>query len=97
MDFVFLIATGSQCLVFRRNHEERPMTPRTLAPHTAVRIWAWRDRSLLGQFRSMLHAIESRRHLAEMDARMLSDIGISRCEALEEAARAPWDLVPRRR
>jgi uncharacterized protein YjiS (DUF1127 family) len=45
----------------------------------------------------MLHAIESRRHLAEMDARMLSDIGISRCEALEEAARAPWDLVPRRR
>ena len=38
------------------------------------------------------HAIESRRQLAEMDDRMLSDIGISRAEALHEAARAPWDL-----
>jgi uncharacterized protein YjiS (DUF1127 family) len=84
-------------LGLRRTHEERSMTPRTLATHTAVWIWAWRDHGLLGRLRSMLHAIESRRHLAEMDARMLSDIGISRCEALEEAARAPWDLMPRRR
>ncbi|APT57352.1 hypothetical protein RGI145_09845 [Roseomonas gilardii] len=43
------------------------------------------------------HAIESRRHLAEMDDRMLSDIGISRGEALTEAARPAWDLESRRR
>ncbi|PWS37660.1 hypothetical protein DFH01_12655 [Falsiroseomonas bella] len=41
-----------------------------------------------------MHAIESRRRLAEMDDRMLQDIGISRADALEEAARAPWDLKP---
>jgi uncharacterized protein YjiS (DUF1127 family) len=45
----------------------------------------------------VLQAIESRRHLAEMDRRMLADIGISRSDAREEAARAPWDLAPRRR
>ncbi len=39
-----------------------------------------------------MRAIETRRHLAQMDDRMLKDIGISRTEALEEARRAPWDL-----
>jgi uncharacterized protein YjiS (DUF1127 family) len=43
------------------------------------------------------HAIESRRQLAEMDDRMLSDIGISRGEALTEAARPAWDLESQRR
>jgi uncharacterized protein YjiS (DUF1127 family) len=42
-----------------------------------------------------LHAIEGRRRLAEMDDRMLKDIGVSRSEALEEASRAPWDLATR--
>ncbi len=45
----------------------------------------------------MRQVIESRRHLAEMDHRMLADIGLSRSEALREARRAPWDLVPPRR
>jgi uncharacterized protein YjiS (DUF1127 family) len=45
---------------------------------------------------TMLHAIESRRRLTEMDARMLKDIGVSRSEALEEASRAPWDIGPPR-
>jgi uncharacterized protein YjiS (DUF1127 family) len=31
-----------------------------------------------------------------MDARMLKDIGITRTEAQKEAARAPWDIDPRR-
>ncbi|SUE43939.1 DUF1127 domain-containing protein [Roseomonas gilardii] len=43
------------------------------------------------------HAIESRRQLAEMDDRMLSDIGISRGEALTEAARPAWDMESHRR
>lgn len=38
-------------------------------------------------------AVETRRDLAEMDDRMLRDIGISRAEALHEADRAPWDLA----
>lgn len=42
-----------------------------------------------------LRAIETRRHLAEMDDRMLKDIGITRVDALREAGRAPWDLTPR--
>lgn len=42
-----------------------------------------------------LRAIATRRQLAAMDDRMLADIGISRAEALEEAGRAPWDLMPK--
>ncbi|WP_255575049.1 DUF1127 domain-containing protein [Caldovatus aquaticus] len=45
----------------------------------------------------MLRAIESRRQLAAMDDRMLSDIGLSRADALHEADRRSWDLAPRRR
>ena len=32
-----------------------------------------------------------------LDDRMLKDIGLSRADALAEAARAPWDLGPPRR
>jgi uncharacterized protein YjiS (DUF1127 family) len=42
-----------------------------------------------------MRTIATRHHLAQMDERMLKDIGISRSEALEEARRAPWDLGPR--
>lgn len=42
----------------------------------------------------VMRNVETRRHLAEMDARMLKDIGISRSDALEEANRAPWDNEP---
>jgi len=44
---------------------------------------------------AMWRAIQTRRQLAEMDDRMLRDIGISRVDALHEAERAPWDLAPR--
>ncbi|PZW38921.1 uncharacterized protein YjiS (DUF1127 family) [Humitalea rosea] len=37
-------------------------------------------------------AIETRRDLSEMDARMLHDIGVSRADAMREVNRAPWDL-----
>lgn len=39
----------------------------------------------------MRRAQRTRRLLAEMDDRLLSDIGIGRGEALMEASRAPWD------
>jgi len=42
--------------------------------------------------RAMLSAIQTRRTLARLDDRMLSDIGASRADALAEAARWPWDL-----
>lgn len=44
---------------------------------------------------AVLCTVETRRRLAEMDDRMLKDIGISRADALEEAGRAPWDLGAR--
>jgi uncharacterized protein YjiS (DUF1127 family) len=40
-----------------------------------------------------MRTIETRGHLAEMDARMLKDIGITRSQAEAEANRAPWDLA----
>ena len=43
-------------------------------------------------FMDMRRARRTRRLLAEMDDRMLSDIGIGRGDALMEASRAPWDI-----
>ncbi len=40
----------------------------------------------------MRRAHRTRRLLAEMDDRLLSDIGIGRGDALMEASRAPWDI-----
>jgi uncharacterized protein YjiS (DUF1127 family) len=49
----------------------------------------------LPAFHSMLRAAMTRRQLAEMDDRMLKDIGISRIDAMLEADRLPWDLTHR--
>jgi uncharacterized protein YjiS (DUF1127 family) len=46
----------------------------------------------LGWLAAMMQAIGTRRQLAEMDDRMLKDIGIGRAEARREADRAPWDI-----
>ncbi|MBW6401592.1 DUF1127 domain-containing protein [Roseomonas sp. HJA6] len=73
------------------------MTTRSLPVSHPVRAAAARGTTWLDWLRRILQAVESRRQLAEMDRRMLADIGISRSEALEEAARAPWDLTPPRR
>ncbi|MFC0409491.1 DUF1127 domain-containing protein [Roseomonas elaeocarpi] len=54
-----------------------------------------RSTSLIDAIRDMTRVITSRRLLGQLDDRMLSDIGISRSEALEEAARMPWDTAPR--
>ena len=48
--------------------------------------------SVLQAVARMLRARHTRRLLAEMDDRMLSDIGIGRGDALMEARRAPWDV-----
>lgn len=54
-----------------------------------------RGPALLARIALAWRAVVTRRQLAEMDDRMLSDIGISRADALNEAARAPWDIAPR--
>lgn len=46
---------------------------------------------------AMRQARQTRRQLAEMDDRMLADLGISRGDARMEASRPMWDLEPRRR
>ena len=63
------------------------------APRTAARAPVRTGWALL---KAMLHAHRTRRLLAEMDDRMLADIGIDRGQAYMEAARTPWDLKPRR-
>lgn len=73
------------------------MTTRSLSASPAIRTPAPQTAGWLAWLRRLLQAVESRRHLAEMDARMLADIGISRAEAMTEASRAPWDLAPPRR
>ncbi|MGK7862138.1 DUF1127 domain-containing protein [Falsiroseomonas sp. E2-1-a4] len=64
---------------------------RNLTPiaRTAPAAHGW-----LGWLALTLRTVTTRRYLAEMDDRMLKDIGISRGEALTEAARAPWDVGP---
>jgi uncharacterized protein YjiS (DUF1127 family) len=60
---------------------------RVAVPHSRGSSWlAW--------LAAAMRAIETRRHLAQMDERMLKDIGVTRSQALEEANRAPWDLSP---
>lgn len=72
------------------------MTDCSLSASTAIRTPAAQKAGWLAWLRRVLRTVESRRHLAEMDERMLADIGISRAEALREASRAPWDLTPPR-
>ncbi len=52
----------------------------------SVAVWTWLKTA--GQAR------RTRRQLAEMDDRMLSDIGLSRSHAQTEAARPAWDCAP---
>jgi uncharacterized protein YjiS (DUF1127 family) len=52
--------------------------------------------SALRRLALMLEAWRTRRILAEMDPRLLKDIGVSRAEAQAEARRAPWDIEFRR-
>lgn len=73
------------------------MTIRSIPASPAIRSTAARGSAWFAWLRRAMKAIETRHQLADMDRRMLADIGISRSEALEEAGRAPWDLAPRRR
>lgn len=54
------------------------------------------SRRLTASLAEMRRMIEGRRAIARMDARMLSDIGMSRADAEEEVRRKPWDTAPRR-
>ena len=69
-------------------------------PGTAGRRIEGRDAGWHGvwaAFARIRQAVATRRMLAEMDDRMLADIGISRLDAQAEADRAPWDVAPRPR
>ena len=79
------------------------MSGLSLIPYPSPRL-TMRNGRLVGQrglgrfawLTNMFRTMETRRHLSEMDARMLQDIGISRSEALRESARAPWDITQSR-
>jgi uncharacterized protein YjiS (DUF1127 family) len=50
-------------------------------------------RRRIPSLRDMIQAFRTRRMLATLDDRMLSDIGVGRAEASYEAGRRPWDLA----
>lgn len=52
-------------------------------------------RGLFGSLRRAFAVQAERRRLAEMDDRMLSDIGLSRVDAMAEARRPLWDTALR--
>ncbi|HTQ72306.1 MAG TPA: DUF1127 domain-containing protein [Acidocella sp.] len=54
-------------------------------------------RHLWASLAQMHRMTEGRRSIAQMDARMLADIGLSRADAGEEVRRKPWDTAPRPR
>lgn len=41
--------------------------------------------------------VMTRNQLAELDERMLHDLGLSKADVVREMARAPWDTAPVRR
>ncbi|WP_158639015.1 DUF1127 domain-containing protein [Elioraea rosea] len=53
--------------------------------------------SLWTVVRRMWVAVTTRNQLAELDDRMLHDLGLSRADVVREVARAPWDTAPVRR
>ncbi len=58
------------------------------APFGVRKVWAF--------VVAMYQARQTRKLLAEMDGRLLADIGASRSDAHMEASRAFWDVSPRR-
>ena len=75
------------------------MSDRTLQAFTAVLPGLHRPawRALTQAAANAVRAVVTRRALLELEPRLLADIGLTRGEALAEAARAPWDVVPPRR
>lgn len=62
-------------------------------------VFAWPGtpgRSAIRSLTLMFDAWRTRRLLAELDPRLLKDVGLSRGEAIVEAERAPWDFGPRK-
>ena len=51
--------------------------------------------SLRARMGLIVRAAQTRRVLAEMDGRMLADIGATRSEAQQEASRPAWDTACR--
>lgn len=65
--------------------------PKTFAfvPARPVRL------SLMARLALMVRTAQTRRDLTELDGRMLADIGVTRSDALVEAARPVWDTACR--
>ncbi len=61
-------------------------------PGLPTRRLSSRGRGVWPALRAMVQARQTRRQLAEMEDRLLSDIGVSRGTAREEAARPFWDV-----
>jgi uncharacterized protein YjiS (DUF1127 family) len=77
------------------------MLLRSHAAHAAHNHWrddvraTWR--AIMGSANRVWRNAVTRRELAELDDRMLADIGVTRAAVLAEMDRLPWDSRPRRR
>jgi len=61
---------------------------------SGMRLGGTRPRTLLGRAISLLAFHRTRASLAHLDDAMLSDIGVTREQALKEAKRPLWDVPP---
>jgi uncharacterized protein YjiS (DUF1127 family) len=64
-------------------------------PFVDMNALSYALRHCLQRLRDVRQAVQGRRALATMDARMLADIGLSHAEAEAEINRKPWDIGPR--
>lgn len=68
------------------------MTARTFPTTTRIGFAAPPVSGWAGWVARFWRAHETRRQLAELDPRLLRDIGVTQSEARREADRAPWDV-----
>ena len=76
--------------------KEGKVSDQVLSGFSRPRAMSRRRESVVDRLALMLEVWRTRRILAEMDPRLLKDIGISRGEAQAEATRALWDIELRR-
>lgn len=70
----------------------RDIAPSASLPRGLARARVTRRRPALpARLLSLIGLARQRRHLAELDAHLLQDVGLTRSEAEREAGRAFWD------
>jgi uncharacterized protein YjiS (DUF1127 family) len=99
-DPIFPLVTPADHPIGQTSRRRGSMLSRSHAAHAAHTPWLDAARAALRRLarvanRAWRNAV-TRRELAELDDRMLADIGVTRAAVLAEVDRFPWDGRPRR-